>query len=87
MEIAYVYILQNENGSYYVGSTINLDKRLRHHFGGDTPSTKRLKSSKLVFSQKYGSLSTARNIERRLKRLKRRDYLEKIIHDGVTKMR
>ncbi|MBI2109283.1 MAG: GIY-YIG nuclease family protein [Parcubacteria group bacterium] len=85
--MAYVYILQNENGRYYVGSTSNLEKRMQHHRGGYTPSTRRLKAFQLVFSQKYDSLFEARDIERRLKKLKRHDYLQKIIRDGKIQMK
>lgn len=84
--MAYVYILETASGKYYIGSTLNLENRLRHHKGGFTPSTKRLGESTLIFSQSYSSLNEARNIERKLKKLKRRDYIEKIIKEGIIKM-
>lgn len=62
-------------------------KRLRHHKGGFTPSTKRFGELDLIFSQEYPSLKEARIIERKLKKLKRKDYIEKIIKDGFIKMR
>ena len=68
-----------------MGSTVNLEKRIQHHKGGFTPSTKRLGNVELVFSQEFGSLKEARYIESRLKKLKRRDYIEKIIQDGYIK--
>jgi predicted GIY-YIG superfamily endonuclease len=40
----------------------------------------------LVFYQEYKTLRDARRIERKLKELKRRDYIEKIIKDGYIKM-
>ena len=82
----YVYILQNDEEKYYIGSTVDLDKRLTHHYGGHTPSTSKMGKLNLVFSQKYDSLKDARYIEGRLKKLKRRDYLEKIIRDGFIKI-
>lgn len=84
--MAYVYILKSEDGRYYVGSTTDLGSRLRHHKGGFTHSTKRMGKVELAFSQEYSTLGKARAVERKLKRLKRRDYLEKIIKDGVIKM-
>ena len=86
--MAYVYILKSLRDSrYYIGSTVNLDVRLRHHLGGSTPSTKRFGGLKLVFRQEYQNVRDARSIERKLKKLKRRDYIEKIISDGVIKIR
>jgi predicted GIY-YIG superfamily endonuclease len=85
--MAKVYILEGVNNrKYYVGSTINLEQRLKHHFGGHTPSTKRFGRLKLVFQQEYQTLAEARTIERKLKKLKRKDYLNKIIEDGFIRM-
>ncbi len=82
----FVYILKSEKGKYYIGSTIDLPKRLKHHYGGYTPSTKSLGKLNLVLSQKYATLKQARYIELRLKKLKRKDYLEKIIKDGLIEI-
>jgi len=85
--MAYVYILESiKDGRYYIGSTENLEKRLKHHQGGFTPSTKRFGEIKLIFSQKFDLLKDARYIEKRLKKLHRKDYLQKIIKDGFIKM-
>jgi len=43
-------------------------------------------SPTLVLSQEYATLLEARKIENRLKKLKRKDYIEKIIIDGYIKM-
>jgi putative endonuclease len=85
--MAFVYFLQNEEGRYYIGSTENLENRLGHHFGGHTPSTSKMRELKLVFKQKYNTLSEARRIEIKLKKLHRHDYITKIINDGYIKIR
>ncbi len=86
--MAFVYILQSARDSrFYIGSSINLEKRLQHHKAGGTPTTKRFGEVVLVFKQSYPTLKEARAIERKLKKLKRRDYIEKIVRDGVIKMR
>lgn len=86
--MAYVYILESViDGRYYIGSTINLEKRINHHIGGHTPTTKRFGGVSLVFKQEYDTLIMARKIEKRLKKLKRRDYVEKIIKEGFIKMK
>lgn len=84
--MAWVYILQSlKNGKYYIGSTLDIKQRLQHHLSGGTPSTRRLGPMNYIFSQKYHTLNEARSIERKLKQLKRKDYIEKIIRDGYIK--
>jgi putative endonuclease len=86
--VAYVYILKSErDGRFYIGSTTNLSARLKHHFGGHTYSTKRFGFKKLVLKQKYGTLQEAIKVERWLKKLKRRDYVEKIVSEGKINKR
>ncbi|MFA6552119.1 MAG: GIY-YIG nuclease family protein [Candidatus Paceibacterota bacterium] len=82
-----MYVLKNEKGGYYVGSTVDLKARIRHHMNGFTPSTSKMGKLELVFSQEYGCLKDARHIEMRIKKLKRKDYIEKIIADGKIKMK
>ena len=81
----FVYILQNERRKYYVGSTINLQERMRHHMGGYTPSTHRMGKLQLVFYQEYKTLVEARSVEVKIKKLKRHDYIANIIKDGFIK--
>jgi putative endonuclease len=82
-----VYILKSlRDGRYYIGSTVDLRTRLKHHLGGYTPSTKRFGEIELKFSQDYSTLEQARQIERRLKKLKRKDYIDKIVKDGLIRM-
>ncbi len=86
--MATVYILQSlQGGHFYIGSTINLPQRLKHHYGGHTPYTKSLGKVDLVFSQEYPTLAEARFVEKKLKALKRKDYIEKIIKDGYIKIK
>lgn len=82
----YVYILKNESGSFYIGSTDNLERRIEQHRNGHTKTTKRMKNDILVLSQKYPTLEIARKIERKIKKLKRKDYIEKMISDGFIKI-
>jgi len=77
-----IYILESVNGRYYIGSTNDLNRRIEQHTQGHTWTTQRFKNFKLVFSQQYPSLKIARKIELRLKKLKRKDYIAKIIKDG-----
>ena len=82
----YVYILKNENGGFYIGSTDNLERRIKQHHNGYAKTTKRMKNDILVLSQEYPTLEIARKIERKIKKLKRKDYIEKMIIDGFIKI-
>jgi putative endonuclease len=84
----HVYILEGlRNGRYYIGSTTNLEARLRHHQNRLTPSTSGYGGVRLVLSQEFSTFSEARIIEGKLKKLKRRDYIKKIVKDGFIKMK
>ena len=83
---AFVYILKDNDGKLYIGSTNDLKRRLHQHDIGHTQTTCNMNKPKVVFSQKYDNLEQARKIERRLKKLKRKDYIQKIIADGYIKM-
>lgn len=65
---------------------MDLIKRVKHHKGGHTPSIKKLGEIELVFQQEYESLKDARSVEAKLKKLKRKDYLEKIVQDGKIRI-
>ncbi|KKU57547.1 MAG: hypothetical protein UX81_C0033G0003 [Parcubacteria group bacterium GW2011_GWA2_47_12] len=84
---SYVYILRDQRGKFYVGSTSDIERRIKQHFSGHTQTTRNMKELKLIFSQEYESLEIARRIERKIKKLKRKDYIEKMIKDGYIKMK
>lgn len=83
--MAWVYILNTKAGKYYIGSTENLEERIKHHKGGFTPSTKSLGFDSLLFSQEFSTLKEARWVESKLKSFKRKDFIEKILKDGYIK--
>ncbi|MBI5150246.1 MAG: GIY-YIG nuclease family protein [Candidatus Omnitrophica bacterium] len=81
--MAYVYILQSaKNGRYYIGSTENIATRLYAHNSGGVQATRNLLPVKIVFKQEHLDYTVAHKIEKKLKKLKRRDYIEKIIKEG-----
>ena len=60
MDIYYVYILKIiKDGTYYYGSTNNIDKRLEEHNKGKTRYTKGRKPWMLHYSEQFNSRSEA----------------------------
>ena len=82
----FLYILKDDAGKLYVGSTDNIDRRMYQHRHKHTQTTARMDGPKLMLVQRYDSLKEARKIERKIKNLKRKDYVEKMIKDGYIKM-
>lgn len=76
----YLYILKNiDTGRYYIGSTSNLERRIKQHKSGKTRTTKILKTFSLVYSEKYENLIDARMREKKLKSYKSKKYIEWLI--------
>lgn len=65
----WLYVIRSSD-SQYVGVTKNLKDRLRRHNAGGNKSTKHLKNWKVVYFEKYNTLSEARQEEIRIKRSK-----------------
>ena len=84
---SYLYILQSlKNNSYYIGSTSNLNKRLKFHNSGYVKATKYRRPYKLVFKQEFDNINIAHKAELKIKSWKRRDFIEKIIKDGKLRI-
>lgn len=84
---ACVYILKNKKGRFYVGSTDNFERRLYQHKMGHTQTTKNMKDFVVVLKQDCSDLTEARTIERKIKKLKRKDYIEKMVKEGYIKLK
>ena len=82
-----VYILKDANGKLYVGSTDNIQRRIKQHKYGHTQTSRNMINPKLVLFQEYYSIKIERKIEKKIKSLKRKDYIEKMINDGYIKLK
>jgi len=71
--MAFVYMLECADGSYYVGWTAHLERRVAaHNAGRGSRYTRSRRPVKLVFSEEHPDRSSARRREAALKRLSRR---------------
>lgn len=66
-KMRYVYILKLRDGSYYVGSTSDLKKRIKYHNYGKVPHTRKLLPVKLVQYSAFSSKEKASGFEKYLK--------------------
>ena len=76
----HVYIIQSEyDGSYYVGSTNNLEDRIERHNQGRSTYTKGKTPWKLVYTDQFADRSSATKRESQIKRRKSRVFIESLI--------
>lgn len=65
--MAFTYILQCSDGSYYVGSTENLEQRIKQHQAGHGCSyTKHHRPVLLVYKEKFDTFQQAFKRERQI---------------------
>jgi len=76
----WLYILECSDGSFYVGSTIDLERRfLQHQFGEGAVYTRTRRPVKLVFSQEFQHIDEAFAREKQVQgwsRAKRKALIE-----------
>ncbi len=77
--MAWAYILQGK--FFYVGSTVDLEKRLLQHKRGHTHTTKRIGDWALVWEKEFAELKLARSTERKIKNWKSKKMIQLLI-DG-----
>jgi len=76
----FVYILKSlKDGSYYVGSTNNLENRLKRHNEGRVNYTKPRRPWKLVYMEEHPDRSSAAKRENEIKAHKRRAFISALI--------
>ena len=68
--MAWVSILRGASGRHYIGSTDNLDRRLREHERGSNHTTRRFMKVELVAAKQMPLMTAARSLETELKKKK-----------------
>jgi putative endonuclease len=66
--MARVYVIQNAEGSFYIGMTTDLEQRLIDHDKGVSKWTKHRGPWSIVWSQQCPTIGEARKLENKLKR-------------------
>ncbi len=81
----YIYILHCSNGSYYIGHTENLEKRLSEHTQGFCGYTKERRPFKLVFYDTSFTRDAALGLEIQMKKWtrKKKEVLINYGWDGI----
>jgi len=80
----YLYVLKSfQNDKYYVGSTQDIDKRLKEHNSGKSKSTKGSIPWQIIYSEGYPTRTEARKRELYLKKRKSRKYIDSLINDSL----
>src|SRR5580698_8169714 len=68
--MAYVYIVECSDGSFYTGSTLDLEQRIwQHNYGDDGVGanfTRKRRPVKLVFSESFDRVDDAFAVEKRI---------------------
>lgn len=79
--MCWTYILKNETTNrFYIGSTNDLNRRLKQHQSGKVRTTRILQTYTLVYKEQYNTLEEARLREKKLKSYKSKRYLEWLIN-------
>lgn len=78
----FVYILQSEfDGTFYIGYTANIERRLLEHNRGKLHFTRSKKPWIIVHVEEFIAKSDAMRREKEIKRKKSRKYVESLIKD------
>ena len=75
----YVYVLEMNNGKYYVWSTTDIENRLIEHQKWESKSTKNNLPIKLLYYKEYSNITEAIQMETKLKKWKSRTMTEKFM--------
>ena len=78
------YILECDNGDFYIGSTDNLTRRFQVHTNGKNKSTKHKRPLKIVYSRNFTTLKEARSFEYFIKRQRNKKFYEKLINGAFV---
>lgn len=77
--VYYVYVLKNKYGKHYIGSTSNLESRLKQHNQNCVTSTKNKGPYTLIYQEQFTDKTLARKRENKLKSYKGNSIFIKLL--------
>lgn len=77
--MSHTYILKCIDNRYYVGSTTNINQRLKEHLCGKCKFTKSRLPVEIIYLEEFPSYSDARKREYQIKGYKSRSVIEKLV--------
>ena len=78
------YILECNNGDFYIGSTDDLNRRIEEHNKGENKSTKHKRPLKIIFTKSFDSLKEARSFEFFIKKQRNKNFYNKLINGAFV---
>ncbi len=82
----YMYILECSNGSYYTGSTINLERRIQQHQSGEGANhTKKYLPLRLIYFEEFKRIDEAFYREKQVQNWSRKKK-EALINGELDKL-
>ncbi len=77
--MAVTYILQCKDNRYYIGSSLDINKRLTEHMTGKCKFTKSRLPVELIYTEEFVTYAEARKREYQIKNWKSRLAIENLI--------
>ena len=76
----FVYIIESEkDGTYYIGSTQDVEERLQRHNQGRSKYTQSKRPWKLIYVEEYNDRTAAIKKELVIKQRKSKGYIKKLV--------
>jgi putative endonuclease len=80
----YTYILQSEiDGSFYIGSSSDVERRFIEHNLGQSPYTSKKKPWKLVYKEEFDTKEKAIKREKFLKKQRNKEFYKRLINQNA----
>ena len=81
----FVYVIQADDGAFYIGHTQSLDDRLQRHRQSRSLATKSRNGWQLVHREEFATRAEAMRREREIKLKHSREYIEKLVRSSIEK--
>lgn len=81
--MSFVYILKSLNdNNFYIGSTRNLDDRIKRHMDGRSKATKNRLPVELVYKKEFTTYLEAYRFEMYIKKQKSKKFIKNLIKEN-----